>query len=253
MPIDSSSNINDRFKFKKDKKNSIPITQELGKRCSLSANITSVLPVSSAVPATLSQRDPVGPSLSTPSKLPRTMPVPSIISTSTSQFCIVPRHWSPSHPSLSPPTEVPRPDRALSLRHEVSRPAPVSELPESKLSATAPPFVPKLYHQHLYSRDRLDGYIEDLARKFESASSYFDFIQDVRDRGDLHPDVTHLRHPAAHFLSRFQKSGNPAIIESDSWTPSCIKGALKRGPHRSCVNGIKFLREEYADMIEKQQ
>ena len=113
VPIDSSSKINDRFKFKKDKKTSIPITRELGKRCTLSANIISVSPVSSAVPDTLSQRDPVGPSLSSPTKLPRTTPVRSNVSTSTSQSSIVPRPWSPPHPSVSPPTEVPRLHRAF--------------------------------------------------------------------------------------------------------------------------------------------
>ena len=54
-------------------------------------------------------------------------------------------------------------------------------------------------------------------------------------------------------LSWFQKSGTLAVLESNPWTPNQIKTDLKQGPHHSCVQGIKFLREEYSDMIEKQQ
>ena len=54
-------------------------------------------------------------------------------------------------------------------------------------------------------------------------------------------------------LSWFQKIGTPAVLESDPWTPNRIKAALKRGPHRSCIQGIDFLHEEYSDMIKKQQ
>ena len=54
-------------------------------------------------------------------------------------------------------------------------------------------------------------------------------------------------------ICSFQKSSTLAIIESDAWTPSCIKRALKWGPHHSYINVIKFLREEYVDVIKKQQ
>jgi len=133
-------------------------------------------------------------------------------------------------------------------------PGPAKSVPpcSSPLSATATPFVPGSFrHDHPYERDRLDGYIEDLILQYESSSTWGAFIRSVRGRGDLHPEVSSIDHPAAHLLSRYQKVGTPAIIETDPWTPSRIQAALKRGPHSSCVKGIKFLREEYADMIEK--
>ena len=80
-----------------------------------------------------------------------------------------------------------------------------------------------------------------------------DFIRDVCCCDDLHPDVAHIRHPAAHILSWFQKSGTPVMLESDPLTPSWIKAASKRGPHCSCIQRINFLRKEYSDMIKKQQ
>ena len=109
------------------------------------------------------------------------------------------------------------------------------------------------YHQHPYPHNCLDGYIKELAQKYKFATSWGDFIWDVCGCSDLHPDVAHICHPAACMLSRFQKSGTPALLESDPWAPSWIKAALKQGPHRFCIQGIDFLREEYSDMIEKQQ
>ena len=138
---------------------------------------------------------------------------------------------------------------------------------QSSLQANAVPFVPSLspsaaslppqnrqrYHQHEYDPDCLDHLIEELSYKFESSASYGNFIREFRGRGDLHPDVGSLSHPAARLLSRFQKSGTPAMIGSDPWTPDKIKRAIDRGPHSSCSKGVAFLREEFADMVEKQQ
>lgn len=167
------------------------------------------------------------------------------------------------------------------LSHPIPIVAPAAMLspPKSNLSATASSFVPVIattttavplslpldvnhsmtgttenrYHKHPYENDRLDALIEQLAKRYESTDSYGDFIRDTRGRGDLHPEIATIKHPAAHLLSRFQKVGTPAIISGSPWTPSKIEAALRRGPHKSSKNGIEFLRNEYADMIEKQQ
>ena len=138
------------------------------------------------------------------------------------------------------------------------------------MSATATEYVPatkslpasisstigpkrKQYHNHKYTPDRLDAMIEQLAYKYETSNSWSEFITDARGKGDLQPDIAHIRHPAAHLLSRFQKVGTPAIMSTDPWVPGRLAAALKRGPHSSAKNGVEFLRDEYADMIEKQQ
>ena len=69
----------------------------------------------------------------------------------------------------------------------------------------------------------------------------------------MHSDVGRIPHPAAHLLDRFRKSGTPAIISSPPWSAGKIAAALSRGPHSSSQKGLDFLREEYADMVEKQQ
>ena len=49
-------------------------------------------------------------------------------------------------------------------------------------------------------------------------SSWGDFIRSVWGKGDLHPNVGSLNQPAAHLLSRFQKSGTLAVLSADYWT-----------------------------------
>ena len=113
--------------------------------------------------------------------------------------------------------------------------------------------TPRRFHLHQHPPDRLDSLIESASAAFVASDSWGSFIRSIRGRGDLHPDVAKLPHPAAHLLSRFQKSGTPALISSEPWSPTRIAAALKRGPHKSSKNGIEFLRDEYADMMNKQQ
>ena len=119
---------------------------------------------------------------------------------------------------------------------------------------SSPRSIPtNLFHQHDYVTDRLDDHIEKAAAAFQKSSSWGDFIQSIRGRGDLHPEVGSLNHPAAYLLSRFQKSGAPAVLSAPPWSNAKIEMVLKWGPHRSSHNGIELLRTEYADMMDKQQ
>lgn len=112
---------------------------------------------------------------------------------------------------------------------------------------------PSEYNKHPYPRDRLDAHVDHAIQAFQHANSYGDFIRQSRGKGDLHPDVGSLPHPAAHLLQRFQRSGTPVVMQTASWTKGRVQAALKRGPHSSSQQGISFLREEYADMMDKQQ
>ena len=119
--------------------------------------------------------------------------------------------------------------------------------------SSLPLVAPNLFHQHAYVRGRLDDHVEKAAAAFQKSSSWGDFIRGIRGQGDLHPEVGSLNHPAAHLLSRFQKSGTPAGLSAAPWSNAKFEMALKWGPHRSSHNGIEFLCTEYADMMDKQQ
>ena len=80
-----------------------------------------------------------------------------------------------------------------------------------------------------------------------------DFFQTVQKKGDLHPNITNIHHPAAPLLSPFQKVGTPTIMSGKPWSNGQIKSTLQQGPHFSSQNGIEFLQNEFADTINKQQ
>lgn len=79
------------------------------------------------------------------------------------------------------------------------------------------------------------------------------FLRSPQGQGDIHPNVKHLKHPAAVLLSHFGTVGTPVVILLAPWSLLQINGALAQGPHQSTKQGIDFLQEEFADMIEKQQ
>ena len=133
-------------------------------------------------------------------------------------------------------------------------PAPVADLTApSDLSASAEPFVPQPFCHHPYKPDCLDDLIQTTSQQFSSSSNWGDFIRTVGGRGDLHSDIANIPHPAAHLLSRFQKVDTPAIMSGKPWSEGQIKAALKQGPYSSSKDGIKFLRNEFANMVKKQQ
>ena len=92
-----------------------------------------------------------------------------------------------------------------------------------------------------YPRDRLDVHVEKAIAAFKVSTSWASFITSVRGRGDLHPGVKELPHPAAYLLSRFQKSGTPAMMKTAQWSAERIDDALKRCYHQSSHRGIEFL------------
>ena len=96
-------------------------------------------------------------------------------------------------------------------------------------------------------------YIEEIARKFELSHLWDDFIQNVQDKDNMHLHISHFRHPAAHLLGCFHKSGTPRLISSDQWTPGKIKAAINQGLYSSSMKKIDFLHIKYADMVKKQQ
>lgn len=112
-----------------------------------------------------------------------------------------------------------------------------------------PPIRTDVAHNH----DRLDALIVKAVASYEAADSWSEFVRSTRGRGDLHPDVGSLPHPAAHLLKRFQRSGTPAIMKTSNWSTERIQAAIKRGAHTSAKAGVTFLRNEFADMMEKQQ
>jgi hypothetical protein len=102
--------------------------------------------------------------------------------------------------------------------------------------------------------DELDTRVQEASILFQSSASWEDFVPKVRDaRGDFHPDVGKVPHPAAHLLSHFRISGDPVTCSGVPWTFVQKAAALTRGPHQSARQYLPFLRQEFIDMIRKGQ
>jgi hypothetical protein len=79
-----------------------------------------------------------------------------------------------------------------------------------------------------------------------------DFVKGRRKRGDF-ADVSTLPHPASRLLKHYKTHGAPVKFSTGAWSKYTLENALERGPHRSCMEYIDFLHEEFIDMINKQQ
>eukprot|EP00536_Pseudo-nitzschia_multiseries_P015922 jgi/Psemu1/44297/gm1.44297_g len=60
-----------------------------------------------------------------------------------------------------------------------------------------------------YPPDRLDAHIAHAVTAYHRSTSWGDFIRTIRGRGDIHPDVATIPHPAGSLLDRFGTDGTP--------------------------------------------
>ena len=63
--------------------------------------------------------------------------------------------------------------------------------------------------------------------------------------------LDNLPHPARRLLRSYAYKGAPVKFSTPPWTRQQLEQASKRGPHRSALQYIDFLHEEFVDMINK--
>ena len=82
--------------------------------------------------------------------------------------------------------------------------------------------------------------------------SVIDLFRLRQGRGDL-TTMQLLNHPAARLLKSLSITGAPVVLHSPPWHKDRIDAAVARGPHKSAIDRADFLRQEFADMIDKGQ
>ena len=80
-----------------------------------------------------------------------------------------------------------------------------------------------------------------------------EFVRHRRGRGDFASLDNIHDHPARSLLLHMKHRGVPVRFTSPPWSRQRVDAALKRGPHKSCLDYIDFLEEEFIDMINKGQ
>ena len=119
--------------------------------------------------------------------------------------------------------------------------APPSTPPTKKARFIAPAPVPQDLGK-LVARDT----------KLLAKLGWKSFVASRRKRNDFNV-LKDIKHPAARLLHHLDTNGVPVILKSTPWSVDKIEKALKRGPHRSSLEYIDFLEEEFVDMINKNQ
>ena len=78
------------------------------------------------------------------------------------------------------------------------------------------------------------------------------FCSSRRRRSDFN-NLVHMKHPARQLLQHVKTNGVPVILKSAPWSQQQCDDAVRRGPHKSCLEFVDFLEEEFVDMIGKDQ
>ena len=78
------------------------------------------------------------------------------------------------------------------------------------------------------------------------------FVQQRRSKSDF-ASLDNVEHPAQRLLKFYKQRGAPVKFRTKPWSHTQISAALSRGAHRSCLEHLEFLHEEFVDMIQKSQ
>ena len=78
------------------------------------------------------------------------------------------------------------------------------------------------------------------------------FVLQRRTKGDF-ACLDDVAHPAQRLLKFYKSRGAPARFKSEPWSAERVDKALQRGAHRSCMEHLEFLHEEFEDMVAKAQ
>lgn len=164
---------------------------------------------------------PPGPPVVTATPSPVPPPDPTVVEAP----------FSPPDPPVVDDPPSPPPDRPV-----VSSSAP---LRQTGVAAT-------MRQRHHYAPDRLDEHVER-ATPLRSSTR----LPGVKLlKGCAVAATSILMWDNCHILLPISSADNN---NREPLSTSRIEALLQRGPHQSSKKGIKFLREEYADMMDKQQ
>jgi hypothetical protein len=78
------------------------------------------------------------------------------------------------------------------------------------------------------------------------------FVKLRRGKGDF-ASLDNVHHKAQRLLKEYKYRGAPAKLSTPPWTRQRLNEAIKRGPHKSCMEYIDFLSEEFVEFIQKGQ
>ena len=167
----------------------------------------------------------------------------------TSQHPVLPTPCASS--ALSPPKLLQRPSHSTKSSPPVVRSMPA----HAKRTAPSPVIEPASKRTALQTAQELPTELgEYIVRdvKLLQQLGWRRFIRQRRPVSDF-ASLDNVQHPAKRLLNFYKHRGAPVKFSTPPWTRRQVKRALARGPHKSSLEYLDFLREEFVDMISKGQ
>jgi len=157
------------------------------------------------------------------------------VSGSTVPFPVGPSSVSVSSSvPVSPPLASPARSSAVSLTAGARR-------PKRKVPSSGFRFV----------SDRLGKLVSKYVHVYQSSSSWPRFVHQHTGRSHISRRVRRLKHRASRYLDRLRRQGAAAKVLDPAWSEAKLLEKLARGPHKSAVEHVEFVRDEMANFCEK--
>jgi hypothetical protein len=100
--------------------------------------------------------------------------------------------------------------------------------------------------------DELGEFIRLHTKWFEKMG-WPELTRSIRKRGDLEVQESGdvFPHPALGLLKSFQRTGVPVVMSTPPWSTKRRTKHVLRGPHKSCLAHLGFIRTEMLDFVKK--
>jgi hypothetical protein len=103
------------------------------------------------------------------------------------------------------------------------------------------------------AEETLGTYSESFASLLSAGVPFDQLCRDQRGASDIHPNVHQLPHQAARLLSHLGRRGCNVPLSSPPWTTAQTDAAVERGSHKSALEHLDFLEQEFVEMMQKGQ
>jgi hypothetical protein len=159
--------------------------------------------------------------------------------------------------ATTPPLALPSPPvftlaSAPKRARKATVPVPVSRAPEGGGVRALEGDGSRASKRARIMTDELGEFIRLHSQWFESMD-WSDLVKSIRKRGDLDVKMEGdlFPHPALGLLKSLQRTGVPVVMSTGPWSSKRRTKHVRRGPHKSCLSHLGFIRTEMLDFVKK--
>jgi len=102
-----------------------------------------------------------------------------------------------------------------------------------------------------FKQDRLGKLVAQSVIAYQHASSWSCYARAIRKRSRISHCVRRLRHRASKYLDCLQQQGAPVHLTGAQPSLANLHARLLRGPHKSALEHVDFVRDKFADFCQQ--